>query len=844
MRLASLVTAFAFASTAALAQQPFTLQQVLSAPYALDLTAAPVGNRFAWIENAEGRRNIWIASPTEPARQLTHYTEDDAQDINSLAWSPDATSIAYTYGAEDGADGHPANPAHLQRNTANVVLVQPLAPNAPAINLGEGHNPLFTPDGQHLLFLRNGQIWIADLTAIPSVLPSCTPPQTCHPERSLAVSPRGAVEGPATPLAPAPLPAPSSHQLVFDRGHATSLTLSPDGNLLAFISHRPTTDGPAHSFLALFNLTTGELTFPAPSTGEDSAPTFSPNGKQLAWLRSPYTRQPEYTPHLTSPNPWSIQLLDIATNTTRTVYSPEANKPGSVLPHIEDGDPKLLWSAAYEITDPTRPTTNVSSRPERSAAERPAGPFSLIFYSEADGWNHLYAIDPTASSAPFLLTPGEGEVEDAALSADGKKLLWTSNIAEAMRAYAGLSDCMGTTLSLQAADIERRHLSSVNFTQLPLPTSLMSRSGSAKNHLKEEFEKSLEADFLRKTDGQGIEMHPTFLADGSLVSLASDAFAPMHPAYIAKDGTITNVKLSGLPKDYPAKSLVFSEEVTFTSADSARIALHGQIFFPGNTKADGKDPMPWCDGHMNRQATKDVARRPAIIFVHGGPNRQMLLGYPGMDYYSNAYAMNQYLTSLGFIVLSVNYRGGVGYGLNFREAAHYGPDGASEYNDVLAAQKYLASRPDVDPARIGIWGGSYGGYLTALALARNSNLFAAGVDFHGIHEWSLEGNPDRWMPDPTHATAAQRDAAAALAHASSPMADIDKWQSPVLLIHGDNDPEVNFAQTPVLADALRARHVPVEELIFPDEVHGFLLHKDWLAAYTASAAFFVRTLKP
>jgi len=234
-------------------------------------------------------------------------------------------------------------------------------------------------------------------------------------------------------------------------------------------------------------------------------------------------------------------------------------------------------------------------------------------------------------------------------------------------------------------------------------------------------------------------------------------------------------------------------------------------------------------------------KRAAIIFVHGGPRRQMLLGYPAMDYYSNAYAMNQYLASRGFIVLSVNYRCGIGYGLDFRECKGQGAAGAKEYNDVLGAVKYLRSRPDVDAKRIGIWGGSYGGYLTALALARNSDLFAAGVDFHGVHEWSLEDNaPSDWLRGPI----TDRPKIEALAHVSSPMADIDKWKSPVLLIHGDDDPEVAYAQTPLLAEALRARKVPVEELVFPDEVHGFLLHKDWLTAYEATAEFFERVLKP
>ena len=98
--------------------------------------------------------------------------------------------------------------------------------------------------------------------------------------------------------------------------------------------------------------------------------------------------------------------------------------------------------------------------------------------------------------------------------------------------------------------------------------------------------------------------------------------------------------------------------------------------------------------------------------------------------------MNQYLASRGYVVLSVNYRSGIGYGLDFREAPTQGAGGASEFNDVLGAGLYLRGRPDVDPARIGLWGGSYGGYLTALGLARASDLFAAGVDFHGVHDWN------------------------------------------------------------------------------------------------------------
>jgi dipeptidyl aminopeptidase/acylaminoacyl peptidase len=158
-----------------------------------------------------------------------------------------------------------------------------------------------------------------------------------------------------------------------------------------------------------------------------------------------------------------------------------------------------------------------------------------------------------------------------------------------------------------------------------------------------------------------------------------------------------------------------------------------------------------------------------MIFVHGGPQRQMLLGWHYLSFYHVFYGVNQWLVSQGYIVMSVNYRSGVGYGRGFRQAAETGARGNSEYRDVLAAGKWLAARPDVDPQRFGIWGLSYGGLLTAEALARNSDLFKLGVDLAGVH---LEGN----SLDPE-----------SVSYKSSSISEIDKWKSPVLLIHGDDD---------------------------------------------------------
>lgn len=319
------------------------------------------------------------------------------------------------------------------------------------------------------------------------------------------------------------------------------------------------------------------------------------------------------------------------------------------------------------------------------------------------------------------------------------------------------------------------------------------------------------------TRGEGIETSPTIASDEEEIAvLRSDARVPIRPAVIGTNDDFRDLASQAEPAGFPAASFVVPQEVIFSSADGIRI--HGQLFLPKNAG--------------------DGPRHPAVVFFHGGSRRQMLLGWHYMEYYSNAYGMNQYLASLGYIVLSVNYRSGIGYGEAFREAVNYGATGASEFNDVLGAGLYLRSRSDVDAAHIGVWGGSYGGYLTALALARSSDMFAAGVDLHGVHDWNLElGN---WLPAYDPAADPQTTRTAWL---SSPLSSIGTWRSPVLLIQGDDDRNVQFSQTVQLAEALRKQKVDVKELVFPDEIHDFLLHRDWLAAYSAGAEFFSKHLK-
>jgi dipeptidyl aminopeptidase/acylaminoacyl peptidase len=306
----------------------------------------------------------------------------------------------------------------------------------------------------------------------------------------------------------------------------------------------------------------------------------------------------------------------------------------------------------------------------------------------------------------------------------------------------------------------------------------------------------------RMTGGTGIETAPV-LGGTALAVIATDVSRPAHPALVDRG-------LRPLKPVPAARGFVTPEPVVFRAADG--VEVHGQLF-----RAAG------------------AGKHPAIVYVHGGPRRQMLLGFHPSAYYSNAYVFNQHLAARGYHVLAVNYRSGTGYGIAFRNAQDLAREGASEYRDVLAAGRWLEGREEVDRARIGIWGGSWGGYLTALGLARDSDLFAAGVDFHGVHSML--------RPLPNNLSPKAQEAARQVQWESSPLGAIERWRSPVLLIHGDDDRNVDFGQSVTLARELAARGIPHRELVFPTERHSFLVHGHWLASFRAADAFFEETLK-
>lgn len=538
---------------------------------------------------------------------------------------------------------------------------------------------------------------------------------------------------------------------------------SPDGTKIAFVSQR--TD---HSFVVIADNTTRKLTYMAPSVDFDTSPTWSADGKKVAFIRRPglpFGQQAQQ-------GGGGIGLPDgpgrrgggagregapggRAGGQGRgegAAVPANVNVPGLYRATFRGGYTLSIW-----VGDPG---TGVAAEAWHTAPDETVFTgINAIRWADGhavftvnvpnDEWNRYFSINLSGAQ-----------------TAKPTLLTTTNGIIEDAPSVAFSKDGKTLFYATNHGDIDRRHVWAV-----PV-------AGGAPKQV------SL---------GNAIEMYPVVLSSGArFAALTADWNRPQSVSVIdVADGEQRVIYPTPLPSAFPVEAHVKPDAVTLKASDG--FEFYNQVWVPKGLRAG--------------------ERRPAMIFVHGGPSRQMLLGYHYRHFYHMSFAINQWLASRGYVVMSVNYRSGVGYGNSFRRAPNTGGRGNAEYLDVLAAGKYLQGRPDVDPNRIGIWGLSYGGVLTAQALARNSDIFKVGIDLAGVHLWGSSLDPE------------------SVSFQSSAIGAIDGWKSPVLLIHGDDDRNVAFEQTTGLVQLLRARDVEHELIVFPDDVHDSLVHSRWVYTF-------------
>lgn len=633
--------------------EQFTMAAIIATPYIEPPAPSGDGLSLGYLTREAEHRNVYFLRVGEKARRLVDYPDDDGRNLSSVAVSRDGGAVAYVRGERVNRHGDSPNPRSVRELPQQQVWIVGTDNDAPRL-LGIGNAPIFTPDDRYILWRSNGMVMAAEL-------------------------------------------AWSNHHLLgigepvpFLFGPRIGMRFSPDGKKVAY---------ERGSAIEVGNLTTRTTVVIPHGNDVDLGPVWSPDSQQLVFRREPSDSPglernwcgggERYCGPLRSEQPWALWTVALSDLVPHRIWQAK-NGVGSVYYHLDQqyspgqfGD-ELFWSADDRIA----------------------------FVWEGDGWRHLYAVSAAGGEAT-LLTPGDGEVETAAISMDRMRLFYATNIG----------------------DLGRRHISSVGF------------DGSAARTL---------------TSGDKSQWAPVPLAAGRLAYLGAGWADPPKVSVREASGATRGAGLPQVAASFPGKFLVKPELVEFAGTDGQK--AFGQLFVPQRPNG--------C----------------AIIFSHGGIRRQMLPSFHYMEGYHYLYDMNQYLASRGCIVLSVEYRSSIMRGEAFRNAPGWGFAANSEILDFVGAAHYLMARNDVDASRgVGIYGLSWGGYMTAEALALHSDLFKVGFDMAGVHT----------APDP-----------AGFAH--SAVGQLDTFASPLLLIQGDDDMNVDFDDGIVLARALQTRRPQVE----------------------------------
>jgi dipeptidyl aminopeptidase/acylaminoacyl peptidase len=648
------------------------LGSLLSIPTVYQPVRSWDGRALAFVGREGRSRSVYFAGAGGQARPVVRYDGDDGLELSQLALSIDGRWLAYVRGGSPNDKGETPNPRSLVTPPVQQLWIVKTGGGASPQLIGQGSQPQFSPDGGKLLWQTASGVASASFEGETG---------------------RG----------------PTEYLMA---GPAKRLRFSPDGTRIAY---------ERSSHVEILDLRTGvQRALEKPSTAKDSYPSWSRDGRHLAFVRT-FGDTP---PTGTVARPWELVVTDSADYRPRTIWRAEAGV-GSAFYALDQDQTQngvegeqLLWAANGEIA----------------------------FAWEKDGWRHLYAV-PSAGGSARLLTPGDGEVEAAALSLDGGSILYSTNIG----------------------DLSARRLWSVPFTG----GSPKRFSGTSRN-----------------------QWGATPLAEGGVAMVEAGHDVP--PMIVIGNVTGKSRRVGG-PKvagDH-SKKMVLPQAVSFTSPDGQ--TAYGELFVPKQPTGCG------------------------IIFIHGGSRRQMLRGFHYLDAYTNLYELNQYLTMRGCAVLSVEYRSGIMLGHAFRNPPKRGDAGASEYQDVLGGLAYLRSRPDLKVSKVGIYGLSYGGLLTAQALARDSDKFAVGFDMAGLHTYLGEG------------------------FKHSPAAFVEKWTSPVYFASGDDDRNVDHSQSILLHNEIIKRRPDLEVVgeALPNEVHDlYLTMDDLVRVYWNGSQFMLKYLSP
>ncbi|MBL8270867.1 S9 family peptidase [Steroidobacter sp.] len=668
--------------------ESFTLAESIAAHASLQfrtntLVVPPSGRYAAWIE---GSKLMIASAPEFQPREV--LVSQGGGSLSAAYAAPDDVTIYYTRGTTTPAFGpHPAS------DTREFWRVD--TTNGRTERLAAGGDvpesaPVFSPDGKSFATADGPMVF------------------------------EYRVDG--TSLSRRPILENNAEHYAAEK--LTSLTYSPDGKRLAFVSWRKA----AHSYVAILDVATGKAQYLQPGIFRDQSPVWSPDGRELAFVRMPgnWTREYRFSPSKQGA-PWSLMVAAASGGAVRTLWQADTGigsvfEPYGIGSWLEPNSEvtQLLWTASGQI----------------------------VFPWEKTGWASAYAIDAKGGTPKPLMT-GKGEVTLPTLAGDGRSILFASNVEDSARLHVW---------------------------RAPL-------SGGKPERL---------------TSG-GVEHSPIALAGGV--------------AYISNDkGRLPNRHMLATTRG-AARPLGAYSNV------STRTAKVWEQFVDTDVV-----PVKAADGVVSQQlifwprSPAPKSGYPVIVSSKGGPSGRVS---PGNGVYT---ALGQYAASRGYVFVEMNYRGGTGDGLEYRLPDGRGATGGSEVKDIEALVLYLRGRREVDAKRIGIMGGSYGGFIVSLALTRLPQYFAAGAHLSGVGDWvgemKLDQRDEGWASaPPEYIRLSERIQIEDLAFNSSSVSNIAAWRAPTLITMGEMDRSGHMEGIIDLGYRLLEQGTHVEVSIAPEAGH-------------------------
>jgi dipeptidyl aminopeptidase/acylaminoacyl peptidase len=424
----------------------------------------------------------------------------------------------------------------------------------------------------------------------------------------------------------------------------------------------------------------------------------------------------------------------------------------------------------------------------------------------------VYAVD-VASGKTMNLTPHEGKVLNfgSSLSPDGKTLLITSNQK-------------GGYQNVALLDVAARKLNWVTDTKWEASAGDFSPSGKSFTYtingdgLIDAYlvdTKTLRAEKLPLEAGlNGFPAYPDSYSpsgDRLLVSHESSVRPANYFVYDIASGKSNQLTQSTIAS-LSAAAMPESQVVHYKSFDGK--TMSASMWVPFNLKRDGSNP--------------------ALVLPHGGPTGQVV------DYFSPRIAA---LVSRGYICIAPNVRGSTGYGMDFQRA-NYQDLGGGDLQDEVYAAKFLEATGYADSKKIGITGGSYGGFMTLMAIGKTPDIWAAAVELYGIIDWMTmlqHSDPELQQYEKSLLGDPVKDKK--VYEATSPIAYIHNVKAPLLVLQGDNDPRVPKEEAVQVVELLKKDGKTVDAHYYPNEGHGFEKRENQIDAIRRTVEWFDKYLK-